>query len=157
MTTQDTIAQATQAAKATAEAAKSVANNPNVQAKVVEMLDQLQHGAVTVGNTIIKYSPDVADAMLWIVRINGLQQLVMIIPCLLVMYFSQKLAIKYWKHLVEKRDTDEVQVLGVWLLWAVFLVAACQFVYLILNIWTWIQIFEPKLWLAKHIVAKVLQ
>lgn len=152
-----TTTDAIQAAKATAEAAKQFTTSPDVQAKVVEILDQVQHGAVTVGNTIIKYSPTVADALLWIVRINGLQELVMVIPCILGMYVSQKLAIKYWKHLVEKRDTDEILVLGVWFLWAAFLGATYQFFAVTLNIWTWIQVFEPKLWLAKQIVAKVLQ
>ena len=43
-------------------------NTDKIQDKVVSMLDALQQGTTTLGDKLVKYTPDVVDAGLWVIR-----------------------------------------------------------------------------------------
>lgn len=55
-----------------------------VEDKLVTILDALQTGAVTVGEQVVKYSPDVADAALMIVRVDAAETLLWSLAMLLI-------------------------------------------------------------------------
>lgn len=145
-------------AKAVSKAANSIANNSEVQQKVVSILDALQNGAVEVGHTVVKYTPDVVDAALMVTRINGLQHLFNALGLLVAFIISviiNKYVFKWIKS--THRDNDnffphflfaiigiELSILGINILNIIF------------NAWYWVQVFSPKLYIAKQIIDKAL-
>lgn len=71
-------------------------NTDKIQDKVVSMLDALQQGTTTLGDKLVKYTPDVVDAGLWVIRIDGIQEIAIAIFCLLFFtiggyWFTKKL------------------------------------------------------------------
>ncbi|MCE9567940.1 MAG: hypothetical protein K8U57_38560, partial [Planctomycetes bacterium] len=141
--------------KEVVEAAKEIA--PGVEGKLVEMLDALQHGAVKVGEQVVKYSPDVADAALWVVRIDGIQSVVLALACIPIAVLCTRWARKFYAYLKEDHALDEPQVLGLAALWCAAGISSLSSAITLLDVWTWIAIIEPKLWLAKKIIATVLK
>lgn len=143
--------------KAVDVAAKAV-TSPDVQAKVVSMLDALQQGAVTVGSTVVKYTPAVVNAALDVIKLNGIQDLVLSIGGTALAVIFVLGTIRLWKWSQSTRDLRESPALLI----PIFTGAAtaCIAIYnivTILDIWLWVEIFEPKLWIAKQLVNQVLK
>lgn len=142
-----------QTTKTVVETAKSM---PDVQDKLVSMLDALQQGAVKVGETVVQYSPDVANAALWVVRIDGIQCIVTGAFYATIGALGVKYTIKAWRWATKDASDQPVflvpLVLGV--VTGIAVVAASN---IVLNVWNWIAVFEPKLWLAKQIIAAALK
>lgn len=141
------------------ETAKQVASDTAVQSKLVEMLDSLQHGAIKVGEEVVKYSPDIADTALWVVRIDGAQQIVSGLMALAVAICAAKWLGVLWKWGREKAE-DECD--GIYYIWPTFATAAMIIPVVfcaekLLSVWHWIAIFQPKLWLAKQIISATLK
>lgn len=130
-----------------------------IEGKLVEMLDALQNGAVKVGEQVVKYSPDVADAALWVVRIDGAQKLVLGIVALIALYPCVRWTLRLfgWAKKAVKTSYDgiayAVPILGA--IGTVMVAGAAATP--LLNVWNWIAVIEPKLWLAKQIIAAVLK
>lgn len=155
---------AVESAKHVGAAANKFANDPTVQGKVIEMLDSLQHGAVHVGDKIVEYSPQVANAALWVVRIDGMQALlngfIALIGCLLLFKWTRK-GFKWFRDGLDD-DSDSEETAGkffvglavpVGLFFPFGIVVSNN----LLNIWVWIQVIEPKLYLAKRIIDAVIK
>lgn len=130
-----------------------------VETKIVSMLDALQQGAVTVGHVAVKYAPDVADAVLNIVRIDALGKLIpaiaFFIICLSVFIYIVKYIRKVYANKKEDYDFND----------KIFIACMCSLPFVtvgiisslvLLNIWSWVAVFEPKLALAKQIIDSVL-
>lgn len=138
--------------------AKEVATSEQVQQKVLDMLDQLQQGAVMVGDTVVKYAPDMADTMLMIVKIDGIQRILEILMALitgLLLLYATRKSRGHQIRIDPRCDTPFIMIpisLGIGGVIAT-LTSICAFI----NIWTWMAIFEPKLWLAKQILNKALE
>ena len=142
--------------KEISEAAQDVA--PNVEGKLVEMLDALQHGVVKVGETVVQYSPDVADAALWVVRIDGIQYMLMAVSCLIWAILAKILGGKLWAWARRvDPDFDTPAACVPILMWMTGVVAFGISLAELFSIWNWIAIIEPKLWLAKQIISSVLK
>lgn len=141
-----------------------------VEQKIAEILEALQHGAVQVGDKVIQYGPDIADALLWVVRLDGAQRLVWGVAAVALMIWgwrslvsaygrieadmeASKASYKTWdeKHYVmfwgRAIPTALISILGI----------VSGAVFSVINIWTYAAIFSPKLWLAREIVNKVLK
>lgn len=149
MTTNETINTVKDATKAV----KEVAGDDAVQTTVIRMLDALQNGAVEVGHTVVKYTPDVVDAALWITRIDGIQQVLSFI-------FLSALSIPFILAGKKIKKLPSYDINGYWGVPSIFYAVAglllLSALNVILNVWIWIEIFEPKLYIAKQIVDKVL-
>jgi hypothetical protein len=146
-------------AKEAVEAAKEV--TPSVEGKLIDMLDALQNGAVKVGETVVKYSPDVADAALWVVRIDGIQSLITGLIFLIVIFplWSWQKRLWQWGSKIGW-DSDDAQMgfaFGSAPLVAGIVISAVVVKKTLLNAWVWIAVFEPKLWLAKQIIDAVVK
>lgn len=147
------------AKETTKEVVKAVKDStPDISAKVVEILDQLQTGVVMVGNKAIEYSPDVADAMLWVVRIDGLQQLLLGLACGVLSIFTFKYLKRLWVWGIDaqKNDSSEPYIFIPCFGSGPFLVLWGHTYNSLFDIWNWVQVFEPKLYLAKQVITKVL-
>lgn len=134
-------------------------NSDAIQNKVVSMLDALQNGAVEVGTQVVKYTPDVIDAGLWVIRIEGIQALVFSLSFLLPLWLLHPFAKRSlaWAQAATKEDDDNFpSFLLPIILYGIVILFAAQAFYILTNIWSWVAVFEPKLYLAKQIIASVI-
>lgn len=127
--------------------------------KLIGMLDALENGAVQVGEQVVKYSPEVADAALWVIRIDSAQALLSslawLFVCVIPAIFFYKLAKKFAKEENGKHGDAEA-VLWSGAFSAIFTGAAMIPASGLFNLWNWIGMFEPKLKLAKDIIERVI-
>ncbi len=115
-----------------------------VENKIVSILDALQNGAMEIGGQMVKYAPDVAATALMVTRIDGIQWMVVTVVALILGFGLIWLAIK-----IEDHDaTGPVVGFGL----GVSIFGLFNF----LNIWNWIAIFEPKLYIAHQIINTTL-
>lgn len=125
-----------------------------VEDKLVTILDALQTGAVTVGEQVVKYSPDVADAALMIVRVDAAETLLWSLAMLLItISVILKYREGYSAWLKEKLSGHSPDAAIASIIFGLQIPAAVMFFSLsdILSIWNWVALFEPKLALAKRI------
>lgn len=119
------------------------------------MLDKLQDKALQYLSAFEElakqYTPDVLDMALKVVQINGLQTLIIyftwfIVGVSLILY----ILINGWSL---RRETDYFTVVMPGIVGTGCLIVSSVG---ILNLWNWIAIFEPKLYIAYKIFEKVL-
>ncbi|WP_020473636.1 hypothetical protein [Zavarzinella formosa] len=130
---------------------------PSVEEKLVEMLDALQNGAVKVGEQVVKYSPDGADAALWVIRIDGIQTILSALVCVPASWLFARWAKKSFAWMREQDFHDEPPIVVVGALWTISIGCAFKAIFTFFNAWNWVAIFEPKLWLAKQIIAVAMK
>ena len=123
-----------------------------VEEKLVSMLDALEKGAVHVGDAVVKYSPDVAEATLLVVRIDGVQNIVTGLICAVLAFLSAKACVKWLKA----SDGDDVYIPLIASALITALVTTQVDFFNLIDVWNWVAIFEPKLYLAKQIIKAAL-
>jgi hypothetical protein len=126
-----------------------------VEAKLVNMLDALQNGVAEIGNTAVKYAPDVMDAALQVVRIDGIQNVATALYLFVLGCISLGNVKRFYKKAVED-SWDScwcVAPIGAVLAGGVLLIQAMA---TLTNIWVWVSIFEPKLYIAKQIIKTTI-
>ena len=149
-----------------------------VEEKIVSMLDALQSGVVHVGEQVVKYSPDVADAALWVVRIEGVSALIYGVIGLFAIAIAIILFRKYLWHnsqytaefklycskqgVEERIHRNNANNHYFWRLAFGFSALGFTFVGFgflkkLLDIWNWVAVFEPKLYIAKQIIDAALK
>lgn len=134
--------------------------------KAVEILDKSQAAigqfADKLGEMAKQYGPDVADAALQMARVDAIDSLVAPITCLLILIVTGAYGMpKMWawarqKNAALKAEHDYDQGAPIFFsILATVAYAISTFAALAntLNVWAWIGIFEPKLWLAKRILG----
>ena len=104
-----------------------------------------------------EYAPEVVNAGLMVVRINGIQSL--LTGFLGVLWLAAVMAIFFWRwvpHTSTWTNEDD-RVFGITMGAAVALVVSVPGLILStrLAVWNWVAVFEPKLWLAKAVFAKL--
>lgn len=151
-------------------------NTDKIQDKVVSMLDALQQGAATVGDNVVKYTPDVVDATLWVIRIDGANTLITALLGLIISgYIFIKLSRKGYQNMIKYnryinnnpsdpdynetqkyRSCDTPAILQITLA-CLSLAMLIPSVLSLLSVWNWVSIFEPKLYLTKQIIDSVIK
>jgi len=120
-----------------------------VEQKVVSMLDALQTGVVEVGHQVVKYAPDVGQAVLGVVQINGINNLAQ--PLLLSIIMVILLVLNFNKFILLCRRAEE-EIVAYVFGGILYLLAMCVAISYTLDIWDWVAIFNPKLALAHKII-----
>lgn len=126
--------------------------------KAVEILDKSQAAIATFADKLTdltkQYGPDVADAALQMARIDALSTMV---PATFVLVGSFIVAKWYWtncKAWMRGPSSDEVAIVMGGILGGLCLATFSAWALVqLLDIWRWVGIFEPKLWLAKRILG----
>lgn len=134
-----------------------------IENKVVSMLDALQNGAIEVGNQVVKYTPDVIEATYGIIKIDNLQHILSAIILGAVCIIGYNIAANGFNREAKWRKEKERDIgwQGVGYFYGCVSIAIStllflRILYLIGDIWTWIGIFNPKLYIAHEIIEKVL-
>lgn len=146
--------------------------------KVISMLDALQSGVAHIGDQVVKYSPDVADAALWVVRIDGLGSLLVgvlgfVAIAIAVLLFRRavwhtvqyKIARELYWRTNGKEEQIHKSTADTHDFWK-FMLMTCGFImggvgltasFQIMQIWNWVAVFEPKLYIVKQIIDAALK
>jgi hypothetical protein len=135
---------------------------PDVQGKLLEMLDAIQHGAIHIGDQIIKYSPDAVDVVLWVVRINGIESVIR--TCLfggisVVSWVLCRMFYKWNRKACEEKDNKSCEDWVGWMCVTGIMGAGATliFLFILCSVWDWVAIFQPKLFLAKEIMQSIIK
>lgn len=124
-------------------------------AKVLDKISEGTEAAVTkLGAMADKYGPEVVDSALWVVRVNGLQTLAFAAAGFLLGAVSFALfARPIWRWMLKHLDeTDGSVLLPLVAFWCATGALAFGNALTLLNVWHWVAIFEPKLWVAKRLL-----
>lgn len=128
--------------------------------KAVDMLDQTMQFAGEVSHKLSElastYGEDVIDATLKVVQINGVQTLLLafvyLVASLISFWFIIRKMYPWCIDNNTRRYFDGTQ-------WIAFIICSGSTVAffgnslsIIFNVWNWIAIFEPKLWIAYKIL-----
>ena len=123
-----------------------------IEQKVISMLDALQSGIAEVGGQVVKYTPDVIDATLWVVRIDVISA---IFSSLVVFLVTALLSKKFYNELQNTEYDVDKRVFCVIGLIGSSISALISFLCLA-DIWNFVALIEPKLYIAKQIIEATL-
>lgn len=144
-----------------------------LDASAAKALDKITNAVDAVvaklGTLAEKYGPDVVDSALWVIRLDGIQTIAIGVVFGLVslacgmawrkLYAAYKPVAAEWRHYYRsssttrpERDENDYQI-GLTILAIItaglFIVAAIH----LLSFWSYVAIFEPKLWVAKRLLG----
>ena len=123
-----------------------------IETKVLSMLDALQNGAVELGGQIVKYTPDVVNAVLDVTVIAGSQNIVTGLFWLILAIVTARICFKTdWGKTYDDITCDQVKKL---LFGAVAIVSSLVTTYYLLDVWNYVAIISPKLYIAHQIIEK---
>lgn len=113
-----------------------------------------------LGTLAEKYGPEAIDAGLWVVRVNGLRDLAFSalwlgLSGVLLFWLAPKL----WARATAYNEANprdiwhvERRIPGV-LLYVLGAFTGAIAAFCFFDVWTWVAIFEPKLWVAKKLLG----
>lgn len=115
-----------------------------------------------ITNAINTYGPQAVDMMLTVIRLDNLQKLIygglLLIICVLIGIIG---FFKINKHAKEDLDGRWSLLHGgvlsfilIYAVFTIFLVLPFS-VNTVLDVWTWVGVVEPKVWVAKQVVNKI--
>lgn len=123
-----------------------------VEQKLVSMLDALQSGVVEIGGKLVKYTPDVVDAGLAVVRIDCASNLIYSALFVFAVAACWCALIKWCKE-IDVETNSQANIIRAFLLVPLAIVA----IRLMLDVWWWVGMFEPKLYIAHKIMEQVMK
>lgn len=106
-----------------------------------------------LGELVARHGPQAVELAAEVVRMNAVGHLAYSAGWLIVSVVGTILSVRYWRWLMGPTGDDEagfgafVLSLAVGAAWIVTLVR-------LLNVWTWVALFNPKLALAHEVIAK---
>ena len=135
--------------------------------KAVEVMDKAMDGVdkltAMLGEVAEKYGPEVVDAALNVARVSAASNLVYAAVGVALMYSLFRIGIplsyKYRDGLPEKHRNEGEFWGPTILVWAisVTMVSMISFgalrVFQIFNVWNWVGLIEPKLWIAQKVLG----
>lgn len=130
---------------------------PNLEEKAIEVIDKAMDGVEKLSNMLsdvaVQYGPEVVDAALTVVRISGAGNIVVgLTLAILPLFFFCNIK-NLWKWALKHETSSDSGSLVLVVLSGMGCVASSivSFIMLI-NLWTWVAIIEPKLWVAHEIL-----
>ena len=125
--------------------------------KVMDFLGEKGQQYVAAMEEITKqYAPDVANAILAVVRINGIQELFQVLGCFFfagICAFVAKLSYKKCHGNIYSDLCGPMVIFGIMGATVTGVVGIVNAI----DVWMWVAIFEPKLRLAKDIISAVVK
>ena len=123
-----------------------------IEEKAVDILNQLEALAK-------QYTPDVIDAAINVTRIEGLSAIIGGFAMLVCIYPAYNAAIRLYRYFTKKQEQDryadwELCVMSVVVVGPIIVLCLAIFgLANVLDIWRWVAVFEPKLYIAKQIMG----
>lgn len=128
-----------------------------LEQKAIEVIDKAMDGVEKLSNMLsdvaVQYGPEVVDAALTVVRITGANKIFvgLILLTLPFLFFYNLKELWKWagKHDKDSESGSYVLILMIGVVCSIF--TAMSFITLT-NLWSWVAIIEPKLWVAHEIL-----
>lgn len=108
---------------------------------------------------VVKYSPDAVEAVLMVTRVHGLSIIIPALVALLVGIVVGVWGVRFIRKgfaLQKQHEEGFPHVVGGACMFFVSILFLGESLSKLLNIWNWVAIIEPKLWLAYKMFDKVL-
>lgn len=130
--------------------------------KAVEILDKSQAAVATfadkLGDMAKQYGPEVADAALTMARIDAVNYLLISIIsgviCLALYHFVvRRLWVWSLGYKDKERFADGSEYIPTVLASIVLAFFSSVVIFRLFNLWAWVGVFEPKLWIAKKVLG----
>lgn len=106
----------------------------------------------SISGAVTTYGPQVVDAVLWVIRIDGIQALFWGFLTLIISTIFWVKLIKFWKSGEAGDGTFFITAIGTFFSAVVVGPILYSSVF---NIWVWTQVIKPELWIAKQVVVKI--
>lgn len=123
--------------------------------KAVEILDASQKAmgafADKLADLAKQYGPEVADAALQMARVDAISTLTPAAIGLIISSIALLNGPRVWRKLKEWDRFDGAPVGTIY--WIASGAVWVPSIFHFLDVWAWVGIFEPKLWLAKRILG----
>jgi hypothetical protein len=121
------------------------------------LASQLFTGVESIAN---KYGPTVVDTVLWVTRVEAINRLISGVLAVIVMVVVFKLWLKLWKW-ASTADQDDMDVgicqfLGTIISIVIGIVGVVVICCTLLNVWVYIALVKPELYIAKQTIDKVI-
>lgn len=113
----------------------------DLESKAVELLAKFDDLAT-------QYTPEVVDAALSVVQVNGISSILFGISLIIIVVFADVLRVKVFSKL----NNQDKQVWSFFALVFMTISSIMAFFYLT-SVWTWVAIFNPKLALAHQLLG----
>lgn len=122
--------------------------------------DKVSEQVATIGNKLGdlagQYGPDVWKMTEGVIRVNAINEIIIGLGFLAVTITLVKVAYKFWDKFV-KCEYQDPWIIGTVIAGLITpFTGATTFNYLA-DVWTWIALFEPKLWLAHKVLLSVIK
>lgn len=125
--------------------------------KAVEILDKSQQAIASFADKLTdlakQYGPEVADAALQMARIDALSGLVPAIFTVAATVIVGPKVVRNLRKWQEKDPYDPGPLILLVVSGAVAAIFNLAAIMTLLDVWRWVGVFEPKLWLAKRILG----
>lgn len=124
---------------------------------VTKLTAAIEAGIKAVGTLGEKYGPEVIDSALWVVRINGINNILSnvlgVVLAAGTVWVCWHYGLKEWRAHDDKENTNPAIIMstsfGILFGSIIFIICASS----VLNIWHWVAIFEPRLWIARKLLG----
>lgn len=142
------------------EAAVENADTSALEGKAVALLDKAEIGLANLTKALAeigeKYGSDVVDAGLNIARITAGQSILYGIFCLVIAIICGRIVKKWVNIMTEERyknNPPDRYILGTIFAGFGLATSGIAAVVLLIDIWGWVGLVEPKLWIAHKIIG----
>jgi len=127
-----------------------------LQSKLLEIIDKLQQAATNAATAAGKAAPQMLDYAIRITHWDGIQNVLVGFFLLLLASIGISIFVRKWEAICNLSHDDELCLLcffgGVAIL-GTLIGALC----LLLDVWNWVAIYDPKVALAHQLLQKVME
>lgn len=131
-----------------------------IEDKAVDIMDKAMVGAERLTEKLAElaaqYGPDVVNAAIEVARITALRPIIGGAVCAVVSYVLLRFSIKAFQTAKADDWDNPVYIVGCGfsgIISSGFGTAAAIYLF---DVWNWVGVFEPKLWIAHRILEKAL-
>lgn len=118
-----------------------------------QMLTSVQEVASLITSKLIEAAPKALEAILWIKRIEGIQELLTGVLLLIASLSAYKIGVRLKNTIQCKSDAAFTYTM---LTIISIAITVLSFTYFLGDVWNWIAVFKPDLAIAKELVDSIL-
>lgn len=126
-----------------------------LEQKALDMFDALQNGVVTLAGKAMHYSPDIEQAVYGVLKFDGISKLFAYGFWMLLVLVLIGLMIWGCHQTLKENKNSEISP-GIFIVMCLVVVFG-WFSYNFFSIWTWVEVFNPRLYIAHELMKAALE